>query len=69
MQKRTAAELLDRAKELREMAATRGGDEPLLAALLLVADEFEREAERDRYRSLRLVANLLDLPQRPPGGV
>lgn len=43
MAERTAAELRDRAKELREMAA-KGSDPALHAALLLVAQEFDREA-------------------------
>jgi hypothetical protein len=43
MAERTAAELRDRAKELREMAAM-GSDQRLQEALLLVADEFEQEA-------------------------
>ncbi len=45
MAERTAAELRAQAKEFREMAAS-GSDPRLQEALLLVAEEFEREAER-----------------------
>jgi hypothetical protein len=45
MAMRTAAELRVSAKRFREMAVE--GDDPgLRAALLLVADEFEREANK-----------------------
>jgi hypothetical protein len=45
MAERTAAELRAQIKEFREMAAT-GSDPRLQEALLLVAEELEREAER-----------------------
>jgi hypothetical protein len=45
MAQRTASELRISAAQLREMAAE-GSDVQLHAALLLVAEEFEREADR-----------------------
>jgi hypothetical protein len=42
---RTAAELRESAKRMREMA-TQGGDSRLAEALVMVASEFEQEADR-----------------------